>query len=158
MQFHPLAYIVKLKIELSMAELIAKIAKHRDPHSSGRQQDIYAKSKSRSGGGGSRNAATVLSDTEQNDGQGKAWAKVTTTLEMKTMDASGREVKSSGADGSKDSDTDSLIDPASIFAVTPDTISPANGMSRDFSVRGAGGSMSSYNTYNEGTSGVKQDT
>lgn len=30
MQFHPLAYIVKLKIEMSMADLIAKIAKVQD--------------------------------------------------------------------------------------------------------------------------------
>jgi hypothetical protein len=30
MQFHPLAYIVKLKIEMSMADLIAKVARKRD--------------------------------------------------------------------------------------------------------------------------------
>ncbi|KAI0459668.1 hypothetical protein F5B21DRAFT_525113 [Xylaria acuta] len=30
MQFHPLAYIVKLNIELSMADLIGRIARHRD--------------------------------------------------------------------------------------------------------------------------------
>ena len=29
MQFHPLAYMVKLKIEMSMAELIAKVARHQ---------------------------------------------------------------------------------------------------------------------------------
>ena len=30
MQFHPLAYIVKLRIEMSMADLIAKIAKSKN--------------------------------------------------------------------------------------------------------------------------------
>jgi hypothetical protein len=30
LQFHPLAYIVKLKIEMSMANLIAKIAKAQE--------------------------------------------------------------------------------------------------------------------------------
>lgn len=156
MQFHPLAYIVKLKIELSMAELIAKIAKHRDPNNSGQKQDFYAKS--RSGGGGSRNAGTVLNDGAPADGPGKAWATVTTTLEMKTMDASGREVKASGSGGLSDSDTDSLIDPASVFATSPEASNPNIGQSRDAPYRGAGGSMSSYNTYNEGTTGVKQDT
>lgn len=31
MQFHPLAYMVKLKIEMSMADLIAKVARKREP-------------------------------------------------------------------------------------------------------------------------------
>lgn len=31
MQFHPLAYMVKLKIEMSMADLIAKVARKKDP-------------------------------------------------------------------------------------------------------------------------------
>jgi len=31
MQFHPLAYIVKLKIEMSMADLIATVAKRQNP-------------------------------------------------------------------------------------------------------------------------------
>lgn len=42
MQFHPLAYIVKLNIEMSMAELIAKVAKTQEPlhtiHSSRRRR------------------------------------------------------------------------------------------------------------------------
>lgn len=39
MQFHPLAYIVKLKIEMSMADLIAKVAKQKEPFPTIRTKD-----------------------------------------------------------------------------------------------------------------------
>lgn len=151
MQFHPLAYIVKLKIELSMAELIAKIAKHRDPHVNGAMQDFYHKSSS---GGRSKSTGTALASPEAGDIRNKAWATVTTTLEMTTMDATGKEVKRPGADGSSDSDTDSLIDPAAVFAGQAGADTSAQG---GVSQRGGGSSMSSYNTYAEGPPGVRQD-
>ncbi|KAH8171477.1 hypothetical protein LIA77_08244 [Sarocladium implicatum] len=151
MQFHPLAYIVKLKIELSMAELIAKIAKHRDPQGNGGIQDFYQKSSS---GGRSKTGGTALANLEAGGGRNKAWATVTTTLEMKTMDASGKEVKRPGADGLSDSDTDSLIDPAAVYAGTAGTESVAP---RNASHQGGGSSMSSYNTYAEGRAGVHQE-
>lgn len=116
MQFHPLAYIVKLKIELSMAELIAKIAKYRDPNQLGGQgRDFYAKS--RSNGDGSHSAGTVLGTAT---GKNRAWATVTTTVELKTMDARGRELKGGGGGGPTagftHDDTDTLIEPGSSFS------------------------------------------
>lgn len=54
MQFHPLAYMVKLKIEMSMADLIAKVSKMQD-----RPQTFYP-SYARSGSGsGSGNRSTT---------------------------------------------------------------------------------------------------
>src|SRR5690348_16242661 len=115
MQFHPLAYIVKLKIELSMAELIAKIAKNRDPNQLGGQgRDFYAKSNSN---GGSQRAGTVLGTAT---GKNRAWATVTTTVELKTMDARGKELRGGAGGGPMagfaHDDTDTLIEPSSSFS------------------------------------------
>jgi hypothetical protein len=42
MQFHPLAYMVKLKIEMSMAELIAKVSKMKEKPNALHQSSGYA--------------------------------------------------------------------------------------------------------------------
>jgi len=118
MQFHPLAYIVKLKIELSMAELIAKIAKNRDPSQMDGepQADFHAHSSSR-GGGTSKGAGTVLSGNRDGENKNRAWATVTTTVEMNTMDANGRKIdERGGPTGYNHSDTDTLIDPRAPFS------------------------------------------
>lgn len=110
MQFHPLAYIVKLKIELSMAELIAKIAKNRDPNNlGGAGRDFYAKSGSN---GGSQSVGTVLGNGPKN----RVWATATTTVELKSMDARGKEHQRTGTTAFAHSDTDTLIDPVSSFS------------------------------------------
>ncbi|KAH7361634.1 hypothetical protein B0T11DRAFT_279279 [Plectosphaerella cucumerina] len=152
MQFHPLAYIVKLKIELSMAELIAKIAKNRDPNQLGGQgRDFYAKSGSN---GGSQSAGTVLGTGPKN----RAWATVTTTVEMKTMDARGKEVQRTGTTAFAHSDTDTLIDPGSSFSGSgPASANVVADRSRDLELgrpmgadRKDFGSISSFNSGSEG--------
>src|SRR6478735_218493 len=106
MQFRPLAYIVKLNIEMSMASLIAKVAKsstQEHPGISG-----YAQSASRN-----TRRETKLFDGSRERGdleQGKVWAKVTTTLEMETMKARPADHKSQIG---LHEDTDTLIDQGS---------------------------------------------
>ncbi|RYP78791.1 hypothetical protein DL769_003127 [Monosporascus sp. CRB-8-3] len=51
MQFHPLAYMVKLHIEMSMAELIGNVAKERDSASGPMYNRTFDGTNSRSGGG-----------------------------------------------------------------------------------------------------------
>lgn len=81
MQFHPLAYIVKLNIEMSMANLIAKIAK-----STGTSDHAIGSSYDRSRSHGTRtNNATGEGGNETGTGRGKFWGTVTTTVEMTTM-------------------------------------------------------------------------
>ncbi|RYP90260.1 hypothetical protein DL770_003629 [Monosporascus sp. CRB-9-2] len=51
MQFHPLAYMVKLHIEMSMAELIGNIAKEQNSNSAGMYNRTFDGTNSRSGRG-----------------------------------------------------------------------------------------------------------
>ncbi|KEY75038.1 hypothetical protein S7711_01372 [Stachybotrys chartarum IBT 7711] len=81
MQFHPLAYIVKLNIEMSMATLIAKIAK-----STGTSDHAIGSSYDRSRSHGTRgNNPTGEGGNETGTGRGRFWGTVTTTVEMTTM-------------------------------------------------------------------------
>ncbi|KAH7312651.1 hypothetical protein B0I35DRAFT_356415 [Stachybotrys elegans] len=105
MQFHPLAYIVKLNIEMSMASLIAKIAKssgHND-HGLG---SSYDKSHTNRGTRKGQEGTTV--DDGENGRRGKFWATVTTTVEMTSLKAQ------SSTDHKKqlglNNDTDELIE------------------------------------------------
>ncbi|XWX01598.1 hypothetical protein V2A60_009626 [Cordyceps javanica] len=107
MQFHPLAYIVKLNIEMSMAGLIARIAKSRNPmgHSEGmlshsRTHGTQVGDESCPPGGGEA-------------GKGRAWATVTTTVEMHSMKKDGSVDK---VKGSFDyNDTDASVDSAASY-------------------------------------------
>ncbi|KAG9249417.1 uncharacterized protein F5Z01DRAFT_631779 [Emericellopsis atlantica] len=149
MQFHPLAYIVKLKIELSMAELIAKIAKNRDPSQmdGGQQADFHAHSSSR-GGVTSKGAGTVLSGNRDGESKNRAWATVTTTVEMNTMDANGRKVDGrGGTTGYNHSDTETLIDPRAPFSGNATCSSGVEGgASQDRIDHKGGESISSFNS------------
>lgn len=140
MQFHPLAYIVKLKIELSMADLIAKIARSRETNDNHGSYFVRSRSDGTRAGA---NAMTSGHQEESGDGRNKAWATVTTTLEMKTMDRDGRDMKK--GEGS-DSDLDSLIEAVS-------AIPPATGPQ---GLPGAG-SVSSYATVDNDINRPRQD-
>jgi hypothetical protein len=101
MQFHPLAYIVKLNIEMSMASLIAKIAKSTIQDPSGNTpygNTTTVKSTKR----GTKN----FSDGRDLE-HGKVWATVTTTVEMETL--KGKEPDHKSQIGLHE-DTDTLID------------------------------------------------
>lgn len=119
MQFHPLAYIVKLNIEMSMADLIAKIARSQDRKGNSSNYGVFSQSTTR---GGMRTVVDANGNTEHPPplvdddikGQGKAWATVTTTLEMHAMDASPKN-NNNPRTGFPGSDTDSLIEPAANY-------------------------------------------
>jgi hypothetical protein len=81
MQFHPLAYIVKLNIEMSMASLIAKIAKSTGGSSDHGLGSSYGKTHTNRG---TRHDGTTVDDGE-NGRRGKFWATVTTTVEMTSL-------------------------------------------------------------------------
>ncbi|KAI9158027.1 hypothetical protein HJFPF1_06013 [Paramyrothecium foliicola] len=109
MQFHPLAYIVKLNIEMSMASLIAKVARsssHEHPGISG-----YAQSSTRD----TRRGTKVINDgNERADAeQGKVWATVTTTVEMESMKAKPADHKANI--GLQHDDETTLIDQGSFI-------------------------------------------
>lgn len=152
MQFHPLAYIVKLKIELSMADLIAKVAKQRDRAGHGHGDDKYF-SASHSRSHGITRGATVTGEGHENmtvDGKKpeEGLVTVTTTIEMHSMEASGKK----GAQSlSNHTDTDILIQPAVTFAVD----ATGNDVSKDASYRGTG-SVSSYNSDNGWPASAKE--
>lgn len=84
MQFHPLAYIVKLNIEMSMASLIAKIAKSNGT-SDGAIGSSYVHDKSRSHN--HPHNPTVDGADETITSRPRFWGTVTTTVEMTTMKA-----------------------------------------------------------------------
>lgn len=144
MQFHPLAYIVKLNIEMSMADLIAKIARGQD-HQGRSTENTYSNTRSR---GAVRTVVDAANNTEHPPplddadakGQGKPWATVTTTVEMHTMDTSKIGAKDSGR--LPHSDTDTLIDPASPFPAQSENEQDKTGKT---SYRG-GSSLSSFNS------------
>lgn len=82
MQFHPLAYIVKLKIEMSMANLIAKIAKAQERGT----EFEYARS--------SNNYADTMADSVVVENRKQrnldeeahiAWVAATTEIQMNNM-------------------------------------------------------------------------
>lgn len=142
MQFHPLAYIVKLKIELSMAELIAKVARQKSP--SGHSSDKYY---ARTRGTVTRDTTTLgncLEDgTVDKQKPGQAQVTVTTTIEMHSMEADDRTGGSKGAQSMfNHGDTDTLIEPVAPFGV--DRVRAE--VPKDASYRGAGESVSSYNS------------
>ncbi|CAG9982225.1 unnamed protein product [Clonostachys byssicola] len=81
MQFHPLAYIVKLNIEMSMATLIAKIAK-----SSGKIQTPNPSPSHTRGFSGNRDTNSTLATVKEESVQ-KPWATVTKTVELTNVRA-----------------------------------------------------------------------
>ncbi|KAM0267345.1 hypothetical protein ACHAQH_010113, partial [Verticillium albo-atrum] len=108
MQFHPLAYIVKLKIEMSMADLIAKIARKQENNPA--SDEVFSRSHGTRSHGTRGADATLksqhpdpLEDTK--DGKNRAWATVTTTVEMHTM-----KKPMPGDKSFSHNDTDTLID------------------------------------------------
>ncbi|CRK25946.1 hypothetical protein BN1723_015969 [Verticillium longisporum] len=141
MQFHPLAYIVKLNIEMSMAELIAKIVKSKDNQG---PSDGYSHSRSH----GTQRNRTVNDPTQVEagrDGKGSAWGTVTTTLEMHTTKAP------AGGDRAKavfnHGDADRLINTATPYI---GYFGSSQGDSQGGSYRGGGGSLSSLDSTNVG--------
>ncbi|KEY74664.1 hypothetical protein S7711_08430 [Stachybotrys chartarum IBT 7711] len=94
MQFHPLTYIVKLNIEMSMATLITKIAKSAGTsdhiigssydksrsHGTSRPQDPSHSSRLSHMGQPAGDAAN-----DNNGGRGKFWGTITTIVELSTM-------------------------------------------------------------------------
>lgn len=122
MQFHPLAYTVKLNIEMSMADLIAKIARSKDAKSnSSGNGGVFTRSDNRNSSG----MRTIVDaedntrhppplDEEHGKGQGRPWATVTTTLEMHAMDVAPKTSNKSRA-GFDDSDTESLVEAAAAY-------------------------------------------
>ncbi|CAH0033902.1 unnamed protein product [Clonostachys rhizophaga] len=108
MQFHPLAYIVKLNIEMSMATLIAKIARNSEHHqgSSGYNQ--------RSHGLGTQSKGETLVTSRAGNMDSKSWPTVTTTIEMNTMERGKQAPKSPNG---FNNDTDMLIDQSAPYSV-----------------------------------------
>jgi hypothetical protein len=142
MQFHPLAYIVKLKIELSMAELIAKIARQQNPSGRG-SNNYYARSHGTVTRGATTTGDCLEDGTVDGKRSGQAWATVTTTIEMQSMEADDRTDGDKAAQSTLiHDDTATLIDPVAPFNV--DTVRAS--ASRDTSYQDAGGSTSSYNS------------
>ncbi|KAH8661036.1 hypothetical protein BGZ61DRAFT_564503 [Ilyonectria robusta] len=133
MQFHPLAYIVKLNIEMSMASLIAKIAR-QSGHAHG--SDYNTASRSR----GTRAGETTLANKTQ-DGErprSKAWPTVTTTVEMHVMDAKAAP-GTKAPHGFNHNDTDMLLDEAPYSVQIQGAYADSSGVSR----QGVEGSVSS---------------
>lgn len=108
MQFHPLAYIVKLNIEMSMATLIAKIARNSEhlQGSSGYNQ--------RSHGLGTQSNGETLVTSRAGKMDSKSWPTVTTTIEMNTMERGKQAPKSPNG---FNNDTDMLIDQSAPYSV-----------------------------------------
>ncbi|KPM38050.1 hypothetical protein AK830_g8545 [Neonectria ditissima] len=134
MQIHPLAYIVKLNIEMSMATLIGKIARSSGANSGGSD---YVKSRSR----GTRGGETTLADGRTHDaeaGRSKAWPTVTTTVEMHTMDAKPSNPKDQL--GFHHNDTDTLLNTSAAYSVQ---IEGAYSKTGEASTTNGGGSLSS---------------
>ncbi|KAF3356951.1 hypothetical protein VDGD_04727 [Verticillium dahliae] len=146
MQFHPLAYIVKLKIEMSMADLIAKIARKQDNNPA--SDEAFSRSQ---GTHGTRGADTTLKSQhpppldEPKDGQNRPWATVTTTVEMHTMKKPGP-----GDKPFSHNDTDTLIDQSPTSSYIQRTTSASGGHDEPSFSRGGGGSMSSYESMAHG--------
>ncbi|EGY22293.1 uncharacterized protein VDAG_03731 [Verticillium dahliae VdLs.17] len=141
MQFHPLAYIVKLNIEMSMAELIAKIAKSKDNQG---PSEGYSHSRSH----GTQRNRTVNGPTwveAGRDGKGSAWGTVTTTLEMHTTKApaGGDQVKAAFNHGDIDRLTNAATPYIGYFGTS-------QGDSQGGSYRGGSGSLSSLDSTNVG--------
>ncbi|KAG7135021.1 hypothetical protein HYQ45_007089 [Verticillium longisporum] len=143
MQFHPLAYIVKLKIEMSMADLIAKIARKQDNNPA--SDEAFSRSH------GTRGADTTLKSQhpppldEPKDGKNRPWATVTTTVEMHTMKKPGP-----GDKPFSHNDTDTLIDQSPTSSYIQRTTSASGGHDEPSFSRGGGGSMSSYESMAHG--------
>ncbi|KAK7414849.1 hypothetical protein QQX98_006364 [Neonectria punicea] len=134
MQIHPLAYIVKLNIEMSMASLIGKIARSSGGNSGGSD---YVKSRSR----GTRVGDTTLAEGRTQDpetGRSKAWPTVTTTVEMHTMDAKASNPKEQL--GFHHNDTDTLLNTSAAYSVQ---IEGAYSKTGEASTTNGGGSLSS---------------
>ncbi|KAM5353166.1 hypothetical protein ACJZ2D_016943 [Fusarium nematophilum] len=141
MQFHPLAYIVKLNIEMSMAELIARVARkqgHKGPSDGG-----YSHSRSNGTHVGERNLTVDDPSQLGDDGQGKgrAWATVTTTVEMHSMKAptAGDKAKRTFSYN----DTDALINLAAPYT---GHLGGTQAGAQGPSCRGGSGSLSSYDS------------
>ncbi|KAH6973237.1 hypothetical protein EDB80DRAFT_879847 [Ilyonectria destructans] len=141
MQFHPLAYIVKLNIEMSMASLIGKIARSSEGHGSD-----YVMSRSR----GTRVGETTLDGRTQDGGHGghgrhgrqKAWPTVTTTVEMHSMEATPSSPKRQL--GFHHNDTDELLNQGAAYSVQ---IEGAYSNSVEASTQNGGGSLSSRDSH-----------
>lgn len=140
MQFHPLAYIVKLNIEMSMADLIAKIAKSQSNNPA--SDEYFDRSLGTHNGGD----ATLKSSHppplgDAVDGKGKPYATVTTTVEMHTMKASGtggdRQTRFAHAD------TDTLIEESPTHMGHSTSVS---GMGGERAYPREGGSLSSLDS------------
>ncbi|KAK7431613.1 hypothetical protein QQZ08_001831 [Neonectria magnoliae] len=134
MQIHPLAYIVKLNIEMSMASLIGKIARSSGGNSGGSD---YVKSRSR----GTRAGDTTLADGRTQDPEtrrSKAWPTVTTTVEMHTMDAKATNPQEQL--GFHHNDTDTLLNTSAAYSVQ---IEGAYSKTGEASTTNGGGSLSS---------------
>ncbi|PNH48263.1 hypothetical protein VD0004_g168 [Verticillium dahliae] len=146
MQFHPLAYIVKLKIEMSMADLIAKIARKQDNNPA--SDEAFSRSH---GTHGTNGADTTLKSQhpppldEPKDGKNRPWATVTTTVEMHTMKKPGP-----GDKPFSHKDTDTLIDQSPTSSYIQRTTSASGGHDEPSFSRGGGGSMSSYESMAHG--------
>ncbi|RYP31695.1 hypothetical protein DL767_005608 [Monosporascus sp. MG133] len=105
MQFHPLAYMVKLHIEMSMAELIGNIAKERDSASAGMYNRTFDGTNSRSGRGrrvtGNRSGAEASAIRTQ----------ITAHGTDKPMEL-GEVVRPVKGDSESDSDKEATADPS----------------------------------------------
>ncbi|VUC30770.1 unnamed protein product [Clonostachys rosea] len=133
MQFHPLAYIVKLNIEMSMASLIAKLARTSEP---GGTSD-YSHTHSRSHGPRTERGNNTRAPAPEPEPE---WPKVTTTIEMNTMDAPMADDKSAKGHFK---DTDTLIDQGAPYSVRVETRKVRNQTTTVVSPRGEGSSISS---------------
>ncbi|KAH7119261.1 hypothetical protein EDB81DRAFT_873099 [Dactylonectria macrodidyma] len=137
MQFHPLAYIVKLNIEMSMASLIAKIAK-QSGHTHGSDYNTNTGTRSR----GTRAGDTTLANKTQDGGpdrpRSKAWPMVTTTVEMHVIEAKGAPAAKTTR-GFSHTDTDMLLDEAPYSVQIQGAYAESSQVSR----LGAEGSVSS---------------
>ncbi|KAF7557149.1 hypothetical protein G7Z17_g914 [Cylindrodendrum hubeiense] len=124
MQFHPLAYIVKLNIEMSMASLISKIARQSGHHHG---SDYNTTSRSRGTRGGDTTLANKTQDGEHP--RPKAWPTVTTTVEMHVMDANAVPGKKAQL-GFNHNDTDMLLDQAPYSVTVQGAYASSAGASR----------------------------
>ncbi|KAH8656310.1 hypothetical protein BGZ61DRAFT_466808 [Ilyonectria robusta] len=136
MQFHPLAYIVKLNIEMSMASLIAKIAR-QSGHSHGSDYNTNTGTRSRATRAGDNTLANKTQDGGERP-KSKAWPTVTTTVEMHVMDAKGAPA-TKATRGFSHADTDMLLDEAPYSVQIQGAYAESSQVSR----LGAEGSVSS---------------
>ncbi|KAH7013868.1 hypothetical protein EDB80DRAFT_570026 [Ilyonectria destructans] len=126
MQFHPLAYIVKLNIEMSMASLIAKIAR-QSGHAHGSD---YNNTTSRSRGTRVGGDTTLANKTQDEHTRSKAWPTVTTTVEMHTMEAKAAPGTKAQL-GFNHNDTDMLLDQAPYSVQIQGAYASSTGASRE---------------------------